>query len=67
MLPKAKEIDIDFEALGQQKLDRKLKEGGLTKPNMPWCGMRTVALIRRSRRLAQRKSRTTNGRARTAY
>jgi hypothetical protein len=33
MLPKAKELDIDFEALGQKMLDRKkeLKENGIPK------------------------------------
>ena len=33
MLPKAKELDIDFEALGQKMLDRKkeLKEDGIPK------------------------------------
>jgi hypothetical protein len=33
MLPKAKELDLDFEALGQKMLDRKkeLKEGGIPK------------------------------------
>jgi hemerythrin superfamily protein len=70
MLPKAKEIDIDFEALGQQMLDRKeeLKEDGI--PSDAEHAMMRKAHGRAHTPAAAargRKSGAKNGRARTAH
>jgi hypothetical protein len=70
ILPKAKELDIDFEALGQQILDRKeqLKEDGIPADN-------EHAMVRKAQGRADtpaaaartRKSGAKTGRARAAH
>jgi hypothetical protein len=56
VLPKARELKIDFEALGQQILDRKeeLKEDGIpADAGMPWSA---VPMVMQTRTLRNRRS-----------